>query len=105
MVIKMRAALPFYKLPISLVVVLIAASCSPKQKKEQPVSNADSTKQSEKISPPKVKDSIIEKPVEKKEIRAAARPPKKSSPQEANPEVKKEPLAKPAVEPVKEPVK
>jgi outer membrane protein OmpA-like peptidoglycan-associated protein len=105
--------LPFrYKLFIFSLVVLLTASCSQKQKKEQPVASADSTKQSTaKVNPPKAKDSVVEKPAQKKEVRPFTQPKKNTDTAPVKIEEKKEPVKEPVKEqvkevpPVKEPVK
>lgn len=93
-----------HKLFLFSLIILLAVSCSPK-KKEQPVANADSTKHTiSKVNPPQAKDSIVEKPVEKKEIKSSVEPKKTSSVVPTIVKEKKEPNNEPAKEPVKEPI-
>jgi outer membrane protein OmpA-like peptidoglycan-associated protein len=97
---------PFHKLLFFSLIIFWVVSCSPKSKNEQPVANADSTKKSiAKKDTPKIKDTVAEKPVEKKESRTSIIPKKKTEIVPAKTEEKKEPVMPPVVEPVKEPVK
>jgi outer membrane protein OmpA-like peptidoglycan-associated protein len=85
------------------LIVLFAVSCSPKQKKEQPIAKADSTKQRiAKIDPPKTKASIAEKPVEKEEAKSFIQSKKNNITTPAKAEEKKEPAKESVKEPIKE---
>src|SRR6185369_9320411 len=88
------------KLFFFALIALLSASCSTKQKKEESV--ADSTRQSiAKVEPPKAKDSVVEKPVGKKEIKSTVQP-KKVTILPVKTEEKREPVKETVKEPVKE---
>lgn len=97
----MRSQFSNQRLFFFALIALVLTSCSQKQKKEESVTNADSTKSITKAEPPKAKDSVIEKPVEKKEVRPTIQSKKSNTPAPAKVE-KKEPVNEPIKEPVKE---
>jgi outer membrane protein OmpA-like peptidoglycan-associated protein len=101
---KVRLCQSLYLSLFFSLLILLANSCSPKAKKEQPVETADSTKSAVKIEAPKPKDSVAEKPVETKEIKPVIAE-KKTEPTPPKQEVKKEPITEPVKEAVREPVK
>jgi len=100
----MRLLFSNQKLFFFTLIALLSASCSQKQKREESITTADSTKSITKVEPTKAKDSVVEKPVEKKEVK----PPVESQKKTTAPvriEEKKEPVKELVKEPVKEPIK
>jgi len=99
----------FYRLFFFSLIILLAASCSTKSKKEESVTTADSTKLSiAKTEAPKAKDSVVEKPIEKREIKSSIESKKNKSIVPTKIEEKKEPVKEPVKEesiPAKEPIK
>ncbi len=83
----------FYSLGKILSLVLIifwVASCTPKTKTEQPAEKPDSVKQATtKVETPPKKDSVAEKPLEKKEVKPAIAEKKITETIPVKPEVKK----------------
>src|SRR5689334_7954332 len=101
--IKMLFSLPFRQFIFFSLIILVVASCGPKSKNEQPAKAADTTSRlAPKTEVPKVKDEVVEKPLDKKETKPPA-VAKKNEPAPIT-EVKKEPV-EPKKEPAKEPVK
>ncbi len=95
-----------HRITISLLIISLVVSCSPKSKTEQPVSTTDSIKEATpKIIPKKAIDSVVEKPVEKKESKPAIALKKNTEPVVTKPVEKKELVKEQVKEPVKEPVK
>ncbi len=101
----MRLSSSIHKVFSLALIILWAASCTPKTKTEQPVEKTDSVKQAiPKAESSPTKESIAEKPAERaqEKPRIAEKKNKESAP--VKPEEKIEP-AKKAAEPAKEPAK